>query len=519
MRRRIHAVVLLCALLLLLTTVRADDASGWTQEDGLLRYYDVNQHTMRTGLYAAYGEDGDYGLYYFDPDDGHLVTSAEQQTVTVDNIVYPIGADGRIDHTRIRCAQPTAVSMMLVNALRQLGLPYDPADGSGGTSYAKSPEGENIGFYTSDGTISGLRCSSLVAYCLGGSTNDRSADGSCSDGYAGQAVTLLNDLLSNDQALAALAVAGWEQEADAADVCAFVRLDTGSLQPGDVIFYNNDSKSCGCYDPQTKNYSRWLWLEDSPSGADHLHVHHAALYLGGGLLLESSHQRSGSTWLRDQPDGMRLQDWNTGSQYYYPVFAVRFSSINPDRTGTFTPLSDVAGDAWYAQAVRTVYQAGWMRGNGDGRFGPDTILTRGQLLTVLYRASGAEIASAESFRDIAPDSSLAAPALWAMQRHIASGTADDAFRPEAPVTRQQAAVFLYRFAASQGLDTGAVADLHACADEADVEAYAYGAMVWVISRGILTADADDCLNPNAYLTRAQFATMLARYHELRAAKG
>ena len=513
MRRYCRLLALACVLALLvgLAPARADELSGWVTQDGLTRYYDRNTHQMRTGLYAAYDPDGAYGLFYFDPADGHLVTGAELPALQKDNLVYPIGADGHIDYTRIHCAQPSAVSMMLAQALRQLDTPYYPPDGSGKTSYAKSAAGDNIGFYRSeDGSIASLQCSSLVAYCLGGSSNDRTG-GAQSDGYAGQGVTLLNDLLSNKQADTALAVAGWQTRVGTENQCAFVRLSTDALQPGDVIFYNNDLKTCGCYSSETQNFSRWLWLDNSPTGASHLHVHHAALYLGDGLLLESSHRRPTSSLLRDQPDGMRLQDWDIGSKYYYPVFAVRFSSLNPSTAGTYTRFTDVPGDSWYAGAVRMVYERGLMQGSSDTEFSPGTALSRGQLLTVLYRYAGVEVPPEQVFDDVPAELSCAPAVSWALSRHIVSAGAT--FSPNDAVTRQQAAAFLYRFAASQGQDTGAQAEIDA-ADVAEISPYAYGAMAWATQQGLLSPDAGGCLRPTDPLTRAEFAVLLQRYDNL-----
>ena len=519
MSRLRRYLALLCMGLLLLQVpaapVQADELSGWVQHDGVTRYYDVNYHTMRTGLYAAYDPEGEYGLFYFDPEDGHLVTGAELPELTLDNLVYPIGVDGHIDYKNIHCAQPSAVSMMLANALRQLDTPYYPPDDSGTTSYFKSPTGENLGFYCDkEGGIASFQCCALVAYSLGGSSNDRSAGQNHCDGYAGQGVTLLNDLLSNKQADTALAAAGWQNRVGTENQCAFVRLDDDALQPGDIIFYNNDSKTCGCYSEETQNFSRWIWLTDSPTGADHLHVHHAAIYLGSGMLLEASHRRSTSSFLRDQPDGVRLQDWQTGSQYYYPVFAVRFSSINPSTAGTYTCFSDVPGDAWYCSAVRMVYQAGLMQGTGSEQFRPDAPISRGQLLTVLYRYAGALADPETAFADVPADSYCAPAVTWAVQRHIASGTSDAAFSPEQPVTRQQAVTFLYRFAASQGLNTSVTSELGSYADADDVASYAYGAMVWATQNGILNGSASGQLKPNESLSRAEFAALIARYDEL-----
>lgn len=102
----------------------------------------------------------------------------------------------------------------------------------------------------------------------------------------------------------------------------------------------------------------------------------------------------------------------------------------------------------------------------------------------------------------------AAAQLWAIQHDISDGTA-----PEAPITREQLAAMLYRYAQRKGLvRAAAYADLSGFADAASVSAYAEEALQWAVANGILTG-MDGKLCPQGNATRAQVAQILYRLCE------
>lgn len=102
----------------------------------------------------------------------------------------------------------------------------------------------------------------------------------------------------------------------------------------------------------------------------------------------------------------------------------------------------------------------------------------------------------------------AAAQLWAIQHDISDGTA-----PEAPITREQLAAMLYRYAQRKGLvRAAAYADLSGFADAASVSAYAEEALQWAVANGILTS-MDGKLCPQGNATRAQVAQILYRLCE------
>lgn len=122
---------------------------------------------------------------------------------------------------------------------------------------------------------------------------------------------------------------------------------------------------------------------------------------------------------------------------YIPTF-IHFS--------TFLPFFDVQDDAWYAGGVRYVYGKGIMYGTDSAAFSPDTKLTRGMLVTILYRMSGSEAVEGDSdFTDVTSDAWYAPAVSWAVKKGIVFGFDDQTFRPDDRTTREQMATLLYRY--------------------------------------------------------------------------
>ena len=133
----------------------------------------------------------------------------------------------------------------------------------------------------------------------------------------------------------------------------------------------------------------------------------------------------------------------------------------------------------------------------------DGAMTRGEMLLAMYRALGGEpVEDAEAFTDIDADSELAAAASWGVAEKIVSGYGDGSFGAEDPVTREQAATMLYRYAAAQGKGfQGAWMFLLNYPDADEISEYADEAMHWMVMNEILP-DAETGLAPKGNLTRA-----------------
>lgn len=118
----------------------------------------------------------------------------------------------------------------------------------------------------------------------------------------------------------------------------------------------------------------------------------------------------------------------------------------PEADGVYIPFADVDPAAYYAKAVQWAVQHGITLGTGDNRFCPDEPCTRGQIVTMLWRAAGEPEGVFEytPFDDVKPDSYYAEAVNWAYSTGIASGVGANRFCPDEGCTRAEMVTFLHR---------------------------------------------------------------------------
>jgi hypothetical protein len=133
-------------------------------------------------------------------------------------------------------------------------------------------------------------------------------------------------------------------------------------------------------------------------------------------------------------------------------------------------------------------------------------MTRGMLVTVLYRLEGSPQGATESFADVKPDKYYAGAVAWAAQNKIVTGTGNG-FLPEKNISREQLAAILYRYAAPEKT-TGS---LDKYPDSGAVSSWATEAMGWAVGSGLIAGDNKGNLNPAGNATRAEVATTLERF--------
>ncbi len=180
------------------------------------------------------------------------------------------------------------------------------------------------------------------------------------------------------------------------------------------------------------------------------------------------------------------------------------SSIDPDyplisilpALAKDLPFTDVTSTDWFYSDVKYAYETGLMTGTAADAFSPEAPVTRGMVMTILARREGIRTDRYTPW--------YAAGCEWAKANGISDGS-----NPEAPVTREQLAAMLYRYAALKGRDLTAGENLN-FTDASDVSAYALPALQWATGEKILTG-SNGALNPQATATRAQLAAILHRY--------
>ena len=178
------------------------------------------------------------------------------------------------------------------------------------------------------------------------------------------------------------------------------------------------------------------------------------------------------------------------------------------------PFADVSSSDWFYNDVRYVYEKGIMDGTGADRFSPNAPLTRAMIVTILYRMAGSPSVSGSSdFTDVAAGKWFAKAVAWAAANGIVNGYGDSLFGPNDPVTREQLAAILYRYAVYGGMTAVTLEEnLGSFADTAQLSAYAIQAMNWAVGQGLINGSGSN-LVPKAQATRAQVAAIIHRYLE------
>ena len=192
---------------------------------------------------------------------------------------------------------------------------------------------------------------------------------------------------------------------------------------------------------------------------------------------------------------------------------VSFREIPPESL----PFTDIADNAWYADAVRYVYKHGLMAGTSATTFAPDVTTSRSMIATILWRMAGSPVVNyAMTYTDVAQGQWYSEAVRWATSEGIVGGYGNGLFGTNDPITREQFAAMLYRFAQEQGYDVsiGENTNILSYTDVADLSEYAISAMQWAVGAGIINGTGDgSTLTPQGQATRAQAAVMLTRFCE------
>lgn len=170
-------------------------------------------------------------------------------------------------------------------------------------------------------------------------------------------------------------------------------------------------------------------------------------------------------------------------------------------------FTDTKADAWYHEAVDFAVGNGYMKGMTTDSFAPNGKLTRAMLATILYRKSG-ETGGSHPFTDVKTGAWYDEAIAWAYASGVVNGIDATTFRPDAYVTREQAAAMLYRYAAHMGEDTTAMGDLSAFRDAGKCSAYAIVPLRWAVGNRILNGKGGGVLDPTGTATRAEIAQIL-----------
>lgn len=179
------------------------------------------------------------------------------------------------------------------------------------------------------------------------------------------------------------------------------------------------------------------------------------------------------------------------------------------------PFTDVDTAKWYHLSVDYVLAHKMMNGVSSRAFAPNANLTRGMLVQILYNLEGKPKGTAANFSDVQADAWYAEAVGWAASNKVVTGYADGTFRPNAAVTREQAAAILYRYAQSKGIDVsvGENTNILSYVDVQQASEYAIPALQWAVGAGVLNGKNGGRLAPTGTATRAEIAAIMQRWCE------
>lgn len=186
--------------------------------------------------------------------------------------------------------------------------------------------------------------------------------------------------------------------------------------------------------------------------------------------------------------------------------AVELPGVDFEGKKTIAPFTDLSESQYWTDSVRWAYLSGITNGKTADRFAPKESCTRAQIITFLWRAAGQPASTIDlCFTDVKPGAYYANAVLWAVENGISVGTGDSRFRPNSICTRAEAVTFLWRYMGSPKpeAEDSPFTDVPA-------NSYYSGAVRWAVEAGVTNGVSEFRFAPNSGCQRGQIVTFLYR---------
>jgi len=204
-----------------------------------------------------------------------------------------------------------------------------------------------------------------------------------------------------------------------------------------------------------------------------------------------------------EKDGVRYIEVRTTHLSYFVLTDERVSSF-----------IDVDVNSWYYRTVNMAVYRGLFKGVSETEFAPDMPMTRAMVAETLYRLEGKPgVEFVNAFKDVSANAWYARSTSWAAINGMITGYSDHTFRPDVPVTREQLATILYRYAKHKRFNVSASNNLSAFSDSSDLSDWSLDAVKWAVAEGLINGVNASTLAPKAQASRSQVATILLRFIE------
>ncbi len=194
------------------------------------------------------------------------------------------------------------------------------------------------------------------------------------------------------------------------------------------------------------------------------------------------------------------------------AFATETPSKERSKNVAGMPFTDVEAGSWYSDAVQYVYDNNLMKGTAANKFEPYTVMSRAMVVQILYNKSGNPnvTGSSSGFTDVHKADWYFNAVKWAYENGYASGVGNNRFEPNANVTREQFAQFMYNYTGKPETQTDVLSQF----PDGSSVTWSKNAMTWTVSNKIINGSKENGVNylrPQDSATRAQAAVILKNY--------
>lgn len=178
------------------------------------------------------------------------------------------------------------------------------------------------------------------------------------------------------------------------------------------------------------------------------------------------------------------------------------------------PFEDVKENDWFYEAVKYANENNLFKGATETKFAPNAPMTRGMMITVLWRMEKEPVVNyLMQFKDVNTSEYYAEAIRWAASEKIVTGHTVTEFKPDEMLTRQEMVTMLYRYAMYKEMDMALIdeVDLTDFVDHNAISDYAMDAMKWSVGRGIIIGMSEISLAPATLTARCEVAVVIMRF--------
>lgn len=232
---------------------------------------------------------------------------------------------------------------------------------------------------------------------------------------------------------------------------------------------------------------------------------------GNGLIsLTAEGTNNQSITLTDKENGtytFTMPHCNVTVKAVFSDWDNSFLSCPRDHTCPISNFSDLDPNAWYHDSMHFCLLNSLLQGTGGNRFSPDMLASRSQFVTLLWRLAGEPVVdSALTFTDVPEGTWYTEAVRWAASTGLVTGYSETRFGPDDPISREQMAVLLWRYAGSPA----AAQETLDFPDADQVSTWALDALLWANEKGIVNGRGS-VLAPKDNATRVEMSQMLRKF--------